>query len=105
MIRRILRIGRQRKRHGLLSSFVSLHARQLHIENSLTFVFFHLIGLYTFFIYASSSIYVSSEGLIMERFGVGNFKADLGLALYVLGMLNESQNGETRFASWLTVRF
>ncbi|KAF2805188.1 MFS general substrate transporter [Mytilinidion resinicola] len=44
-----------------------------------------LIDLYTFVVYAGSAIYVSSEGLIMERFGVGNFKASLGLALYVLG--------------------
>lgn len=45
-----------------------------------------LICLYTFVVYASSSIYVSSEALVMERFGVGDFKAGLGLALYVLGM-------------------
>jgi DHA1 family multidrug resistance protein-like MFS transporter len=47
-----------------------------------------LVCLYTFVVYASSSIYVSSEILIMERFGVGDFKASLGLALYVLGKLN-----------------
>jgi DHA1 family multidrug resistance protein-like MFS transporter len=41
--------------------------------------------LYTLVVYASSSIYVSSEALIMERFGVEEFKASLGLALYVLG--------------------
>ncbi|KAF1979282.1 MFS general substrate transporter [Bimuria novae-zelandiae CBS 107.79] len=44
-----------------------------------------VINIYTFVVYASSSIYVSSHGLIMERFGVGDFKASLGLALYVLG--------------------
>ncbi|KAF2110093.1 multidrug transporter [Lophiotrema nucula] len=44
-----------------------------------------LIDMYTFVVYASSSIYVPSEGLIMERFGVGDFKAALGLAIYVLG--------------------
>ncbi|KAF2741330.1 MFS general substrate transporter [Polyplosphaeria fusca] len=44
-----------------------------------------LIDVYTFVVYASSSIYVSSELLVMERFGVGDFKAALGLALYVLG--------------------
>ncbi|ORY09251.1 multidrug transporter [Clohesyomyces aquaticus] len=44
-----------------------------------------LIDMYTFVVYASSSIYISSELLIMERFGVGAFKAELGLALYVLG--------------------
>lgn len=46
-----------------------------------------LVCAYTFVVYASSSIYVSSEALIMERFGVGEFKASLGLALYVLGRL------------------
>ena len=45
-----------------------------------------LIDLYTFVVYASSSIYISSELLIMERFGVADFKASLGLALYVLGL-------------------
>ncbi|KAH7109105.1 multidrug transporter [Dendryphion nanum] len=44
-----------------------------------------LIDLYTFIVYASSSIYVSSELLIMQRFGVHEFKAALGLALYCLG--------------------
>ncbi|KAF2026274.1 multidrug transporter [Setomelanomma holmii] len=44
-----------------------------------------LICAYTFVVYSSSSIYVSSELLIMQRFGVGDFKASLGLALYVLG--------------------
>jgi DHA1 family multidrug resistance protein-like MFS transporter len=44
-----------------------------------------LVCACTFVVYASSSIYVSSEALIMERFGVGEFKASLGLALYVLG--------------------
>ncbi|KAF2271005.1 putative caffeine resistance protein 5 [Lojkania enalia] len=44
-----------------------------------------LIDLYTFVVYASSSIYISSSLLIMERFGVQEFKASLGLALYVLG--------------------
>jgi DHA1 family multidrug resistance protein-like MFS transporter len=44
-----------------------------------------LVCLYTLVVYASSSIYLSSEALIMERFGVGEFKASLGLALYVLG--------------------
>jgi DHA1 family multidrug resistance protein-like MFS transporter len=43
------------------------------------------IDLYTFVVYAGSSIYVSSEILIMARFGVAEFKASLGLALYVLG--------------------
>jgi MFS family permease len=43
-----------------------------------------LIDLYTFVIYCGSSIYVSSEVLVMIRFGVGDTKAALGLALYVL---------------------
>lgn len=41
--------------------------------------------IYTFAIYASSAIYVSSEPGIMEHFGVQEFKASLGLALFVLG--------------------
>lgn len=45
-----------------------------------------IIDIYTFVVYSSSSIYVSSQGLIEERFGVGHFKGSLGLALYVLGM-------------------
>jgi DHA1 family multidrug resistance protein-like MFS transporter len=44
-----------------------------------------LICLYSFIVYAGSSIYVSSTLLVMQRFGVGEFKASLGLALYVLG--------------------
>ena len=44
-----------------------------------------LIDTYTFVVYCSSSLYVSSHHLIMQRFGVGDFKASLGLALYVLG--------------------
>jgi DHA1 family multidrug resistance protein-like MFS transporter len=45
-----------------------------------------LICLYTFVVYAGSSIYVSSVMLVMERFQIPEFKASLGLALYVLGM-------------------
>jgi DHA1 family multidrug resistance protein-like MFS transporter len=44
-----------------------------------------LICLYSFIVYAGSSIYVSSMLLVMQRFGVGEFKASMGLALYVLG--------------------
>jgi len=44
-----------------------------------------LIDLYTFVVYCSSSIYISSHELIKQRFGVQDFKANLGLALYVLG--------------------
>jgi hypothetical protein len=47
-----------------------------------------LVNTYTFVVYASSSIYVPSVLLIEQRFGVGEFKASLGLALYVLGMFN-----------------
>ncbi|KAF1982761.1 multidrug transporter [Aulographum hederae CBS 113979] len=43
------------------------------------------INLYTFVVYAGSSIYVSAELQVMERFGVGEFKAAMGLALYVIG--------------------
>ena len=43
------------------------------------------IDLYTFAVYAGSAIYVSSELQVMARFGVADFKASLGLALYVLG--------------------
>jgi DHA1 family multidrug resistance protein-like MFS transporter len=46
-----------------------------------------LIDVYTFVVYCSSSIYVSSEELVQIRFGVAPFKASLGLALYVLGTL------------------
>jgi DHA1 family multidrug resistance protein-like MFS transporter len=46
-----------------------------------------LIDMYTFVVYASSSIYISSSLLVMEHFGVGEFKASLGLALYVLGTI------------------
>ncbi|KAF2839415.1 putative caffeine resistance protein 5 [Patellaria atrata CBS 101060] len=44
-----------------------------------------IIDLYTFVVYTGSAIYVSSIPQIMEHFGVGHFKASLGLALYVLG--------------------
>ncbi|KAI9750306.1 MAG: 2,5-diamino-6-(ribosylamino)-4(3H)-pyrimidinone 5'-phosphate reductase [Chaenotheca gracillima] len=43
------------------------------------------IDLYTFAVYAGSAIYTSSTLGVMEQFGVGEFKATLGLALYVLG--------------------
>jgi DHA1 family multidrug resistance protein-like MFS transporter len=41
--------------------------------------------IYTFVVYASSAIYVSSSLGVMEHFGVHEFKASLGLALFVLG--------------------
>ncbi|KAH8821786.1 multidrug transporter [Xylogone sp. PMI_703] len=44
-----------------------------------------LICLYTFAVYASSSIYVPSVPLVMKQFGIEEFKASLPLALYVLG--------------------
>lgn len=43
------------------------------------------ICLYTFVVYCASSIYVPSQGGIMEEFGVGHPKASLGLSLYVIG--------------------
>ncbi|OXV12129.1 hypothetical protein Egran_00110 [Elaphomyces granulatus] len=42
------------------------------------------ICLYTFVVYCGSAIYVPSEGQIMEEFNVGDTKASLGLALYVV---------------------
>ena len=44
-----------------------------------------LICLYTFVVYLSSAIYASSTQGVMEKFGVSNLKATLGLAMYVLG--------------------
>lgn len=44
-----------------------------------------LICLYTFVVYLSSAIYAPSTQGVMERFGVSNLKATLGLAMYVLG--------------------
>jgi DHA1 family multidrug resistance protein-like MFS transporter len=44
-----------------------------------------IIGLYTFVVYLSSAIYSSSTQGVMEKFGVSNLKATLGLAMYVLG--------------------
>ncbi|KAJ9294919.1 hypothetical protein DTO271G3_6481 [Paecilomyces variotii] len=42
------------------------------------------ICLYTFVVYTASSIYVPAEQQIMQRFGVQQTKASLGLALYVV---------------------
>jgi hypothetical protein len=67
--------------------------------------------IYTFSVYASSAIYVSSEGGIMAHFGVQDFKASLGLALFVLGYgigkwsiykLNHSRHGTNNFAQDLS---
>ncbi|KAH0532295.1 hypothetical protein TsFJ059_001005 [Trichoderma semiorbis] len=44
-----------------------------------------LICLYTFVVYTTSAIYTTSEGGIMQRFGVSEIKATLGLSIYVLG--------------------
>lgn len=44
-----------------------------------------LICFYTFVVYTTSAIYTSSVPGVMERFGVGNVLATLGLSLYVLG--------------------
>lgn len=43
------------------------------------------IDIYTFVVYATSAIFISSEQGLMEAYGVGEFKVALGLALYVLG--------------------
>ena len=40
-----------------------------------------LIFLYTFAVYCGSAIYTSSEPGVMERFGVGQSKASLGLSM------------------------
>ncbi|KFH40357.1 Caffeine resistance protein-like protein [Hapsidospora chrysogenum ATCC 11550] len=44
-----------------------------------------IICLYTFVVYTTSAIYVSSEPGIQEAFGVSDIVSTLGLALYVLG--------------------
>ncbi|KAM0448995.1 hypothetical protein ACHAPV_007680 [Trichoderma viride] len=44
-----------------------------------------IICLYTFVVYTTSAIYTTSEGGIMQRFGVSEIKATLGLSIYVLG--------------------
>ncbi|KAG7409466.1 Caffeine resistance protein 5 [Fusarium oxysporum f. sp. rapae] len=44
-----------------------------------------IICFYTFVVYLSSAIYSPSIEGVMERFGVSNLEATLGLAMYVLG--------------------
>ncbi|KAF5599104.1 H+ antiporter [Fusarium pseudocircinatum] len=44
-----------------------------------------IICFYTFVVYLSSAIYSPSVEGVMERFGVSNLEATLGLAMYVLG--------------------
>jgi len=41
--------------------------------------------LYTFAVYCGSAIYTSSEPQIMQKFGVGQSTASLGLSIYVIG--------------------
>lgn len=43
------------------------------------------IFVYTFAVYAGSAIYTSSEPGVMQKFGVGQSKASLGLSMYVIG--------------------
>ncbi|EXJ66397.1 uncharacterized protein A1O5_10549 [Cladophialophora psammophila CBS 110553] len=43
------------------------------------------ICLYTFAMYGGSSIYVVSEGGVMQRFGVSEAAAAMGLSIYVIG--------------------
>lgn len=44
-----------------------------------------ILCVYTFVVYMSSAIYVTSEHGVMEEFGVNSVQAGLGLALFVLG--------------------
>ncbi|KAK5045754.1 hypothetical protein LTR84_008846 [Exophiala bonariae] len=44
-----------------------------------------IIGAYTFIVYAGSAIYTNAELPLMDKFGIGNSKAALGLSVYVLG--------------------
>ncbi|KLP19409.1 FLR1-putative H+ antiporter regulated by yAP-1 and involved in multidrug resistance [Fusarium fujikuroi] len=44
-----------------------------------------IICFYTFVVYLSSAIYSPSVEGVMEKFGVSNLEATLGLAMYVLG--------------------
>ncbi|KAH7402730.1 major facilitator superfamily domain-containing protein [Pyrenochaeta sp. MPI-SDFR-AT-0127] len=44
-----------------------------------------IICLYTFAVYVGSSIYSSSQGAVIEIFGVSHVEGSLGIALYVLG--------------------
>jgi DHA1 family multidrug resistance protein-like MFS transporter len=43
-----------------------------------------LVFIYTFAVYAGSAIYTSSEPGVMEKFGVGQSKASLGLSMYAI---------------------
>lgn len=44
-----------------------------------------VICVYTFAVYVGSSIYSSSQGAVIEIFGVSHVESSLGIALYVLG--------------------
>lgn len=44
-----------------------------------------IICFYTFVVYTTSAIYVSSEEGVQRAFGVSSIKSTLGLSLYVLG--------------------
>jgi len=44
-----------------------------------------VIFMYTFAVYMASAIYTSAEPQVMEKFGVGQSKASLGLSMYVIG--------------------
>ncbi|RMZ72121.1 major facilitator superfamily transporter [Pyrenophora seminiperda CCB06] len=44
-----------------------------------------LLCVYTFAVYVGSSLYSSSEQAVIDKFGVTNVEASLGIALYVLG--------------------
>lgn len=43
------------------------------------------IFAYTFVVYCASAIYTPAEPQVMEKFGVGQAKASLGLSMYVIG--------------------
>ena len=47
-------------------------------------VAFHIFA-YTFVVYCASAIYTPAEPQVMEKFGVGQAKASLGLSMYVIG--------------------
>ena len=47
-------------------------------------VSFHIFA-YTFVVYCASAIYTPAEPQVMEKFGVGQSKASLGLSMYVIG--------------------
>jgi MFS transporter, DHA1 family, multidrug resistance protein len=44
-----------------------------------------LIVAYTFVVYTGSSIYITAEPQVMEKFGISTSKASLGLSMYIFG--------------------